>query len=245
MSEAENKILEQIYAYSFRRSPYERLLKIFENQDENPIILSHLIEKIGSPLRCFYGYYGVTEEEINAFRRKHEILAIECYQKALDYNYELLRRYKETGVEPEYFDCLVMTVDKDGNPKKTRVVDVVEGKPVFEDGCEIKAIDRVMVNIDSLIGDLHQWLHREGSLEEKLDKALKLKKQGPLGEQSPPTPNYDIDHLVGGQRDAAAWENYAIEMGMVRTVNYDYALEKLIKCLEKSIEFFKQATSIV
>ena len=46
MSEAENKILEQIYAYSFRRSPYERLLKIFENQDENPIILSHLIDHI-------------------------------------------------------------------------------------------------------------------------------------------------------------------------------------------------------
>ena len=42
-----------------------------------------------------------------------------------------------------------------------------------------------------------------------------------------------LDGLVGGQRDAAAWQNYAIENGMYRPTDYDASLENLLKNLEE------------
>ena len=56
-----------------------------------------------------------------------------------------------------------------------------------------------------------------------------------------PEPNYDLDGLVGGQRDAAAWQNYAIENGMYRPTDYDASLENLLKNLEKCIDFYEKA----
>lgn len=245
MSDAESKILEKIYEDCYKRYDYESVLKILDKQEQNPALIFSLIANLPPNLRSLGRYFVVTPEEEQAFIRKHELRAVGCYQSGLEKNYEMLRQYKETGVEPEDFGHLVMTVDKDGNPKRTRVVDVVDGKPVFEDGCQIRMIDRKMNTIDSLLNDLHEWLKKDGTLQEKLDKATKLKEKGPLGAQTPPSPNYDLGGLSGGQLDAAAWQNYAIEMGMVRTVNYDHALEELIEKLKECIEFYEKATSIV
>ncbi|MBO5222923.1 MAG: hypothetical protein J6C23_00220 [Clostridia bacterium] len=245
MSDAESKILEQIYKYYGKKGSYEKILRIFAEQEQNPTVIYRLITNLSPSLGSLGRYYGVTPEEESAFVRKHEIRAIECYQRALEYNYELLRQYKETGVEPDNFSLLVMTVDEDDNPKKTRVVDVKGGRPVFEDGCKIKTIDGQMNQVGSLINDLHKWINKDGTLQEKLDKAMKLKEQGALGAQTPPNPNYDLDGLVGGQLDAMAWQNYAIEMGMVKTVDYDFALKQLIGYLKICIEFYEQAISIV
>ena len=245
MSDAESKILEKIHENCYRKYDYEHVIKLLEKHEKNPTLIFSLIVNLPPALRSLGRYFVVTPEEEQAFIRKHELRALDCYQSGLEKNYEMLRQYKETGVEPEDFGHLVMTVDKDGNPKRTRVVDVVHGEPVFDDGCQIKMIDRKMNTINSLLNDLHKFMKKSGTLQEKLDKAMKLREEGKLGAQTPPSPNYDLDGLVGGLLDAAAWQNYAIEMGMVRTVNYDRALEELIECLEASIEFYKQATSIV
>ena len=141
MSDAENKILEKIYGSYYKRDTYERMLEIFDKQEQNPTHIFSVIANLPSKLHSLGRYYCVTPEEEQAFIRKHELRAMVCYQSALEKNYEMLRLYKETGVDPEDFGHLVMTVDKDGNPKRTRVLDVVNGEPVFEDGCQIRMID--------------------------------------------------------------------------------------------------------
>ena len=247
MNDAESKIIAHINKYGFIRSSYERILNTFAAQDQSVSILYKVKENLRGSIASLLmtKFWMVTPEEARAFIRRLEVRAIGYYQRSLEKNYEALRQYKETGKEPCDFRYLILTVDRDGKPKKTRVIDVKDGAPVFEDGCEIKEIWHTMNQIDARVSDLSRWLDKSDTLRETLKKALKLKEQGPLGGETPPSPNYDLDGLVGGQLDAAAWQNYAIEMGMVRTVNYDYSLEELIPKLEKCIEFYEMATSIV
>lgn len=157
----------------------------------------------------------------------------------------MLRQYKQTGDEPEGLKYLVLTVDKDGNPRRTRVVDVQRGNPIFEGDCEIRDITVTMKEVENLTKTLEEWLENSGSLEERKQRALELKAQGPLGAQPEQSPNCNLSGLVGGQLDSATWQNYAIEKGMVRRVNYDYSLDRLIINLEECIEFYKWAASIV
>ncbi|MBQ8448089.1 MAG: hypothetical protein IJX27_04050 [Clostridia bacterium] len=245
MNDAENKILEHIYKYDFRKSSYENMLKTFAEQDKKPIVLHLLIEKLSRSINAIRNFWMVTPEEERAFKRKLELRALGYYQRALEKNYEMLKQYKETGEEPADFEYLVMTVDKDGNPKKTRVIDVENGEPVFEDGCEIVNIRYSMTRVYSLSEDLYKWIDRNDTLQQKLEKALALKEKGRLGGETPPSPNYDTSGMSREQSDAQAWQNYAIEMGMVRVVNYDYALKEFIFELERCIEFYKKATSIL
>ena len=252
MTAAEIKILEYINAYSHMKYKYEKILNTFAAQDQNVTTLYELIQNLhgsmlslGMNLDMYKFRIEVTAEEIKAFLRKLEISAIDYYQRALEKNYEVLKQYKETGEETEDFRYLMMTVDKDGNPKKARVIDIKGGEPVLEDGCEIREIQRTMDQIDNLYRDLSSWLDDSGTLQEKLEKALQLKAKRPIGTQTLPDPKYDLHGLVGGQLDAAAWEIYVIEKNTVKTVNYSNALKELISKLEMCIEFYEKAISIV
>lgn len=252
MTNAEIKILEFINSYSHLKYKYEKILNTFAAQDQNVTILYELMQNLHSSMVSLgmhldmYGFRAmVTAEESKAFLRKLEMRAIDYYQRALEKNYEVLKQYKETGEETEDFRYLMMTVDKDGNPKKARVIDIKGGEPVLEDGCEIREIQRTMDQIDNLYRDLSSWLDDSGTLQEKLEKALQLKAKRPIGTQIPPDPKYDLHGLVGGQLDAAAWEIYVIEKNTVKTVNYSNALKELISKLEMCIEFYEKAISIV
>ena len=244
MNDIEKSLLEKLRSNVLYGEYYERMMKIFAEQDQSTSILYRLMKKLHSPLSCLMYYWARTDEK-KALIRKYEVRAIDYYQRALEHNYEILKQYKETGEEPVDFEYLIMTVDKQGNPKKTRVIDVKDGDPVFEDGCEIKDIWHTMNKVRGSISELSKWLDQDGTLQEKLEKALKLKEQGPLGGETPPSPNYDTSGMTREQSDAQAWQNYAIEMGMVRVVNYDYSLKELIPQLEKCIEFYQKAISIV
>ena len=252
MTAAEIKILEYINAYSHMKYKYEKILNTFAAQDKNVTTLYELIQNLhgsmlslGMNLDMYKFRIEVTAEEIKAFLRKLEIRAIDYYQRALEKNYEVLKQYKETGEEPEDFIYLIMTVDKDGNPKKSRVIDVRGGEPILEDGCEIREIQHTMDKIDNLYRDLSSWLDDSGTLKEKLEKALKLKAKRPFGVQTPSSPSYDLHGLSGERLDAAAWQIYVIEMNTVKTVDYNNALEELITKLQTCIEFYEKAISIV
>lgn len=252
MTAAEIKILEYINSYSHMKYKYEKILNTFAAQDQKMDTLYELIQNLhgsmlslGMNLDMYKFRIEVTAEEIKAFLRKLEIRAIDYYQRALEKNYEVLKQCKETGEEPEDFIYLIMTVDKDGNPKKSRVIDVRSGEPILEDCCEIREIWSTMDKIDDLYRDLSSWLDDSGTLREKLEKALQLKAKRPFGVKTPESPGYDLHGLSGGRLDAAAWQNYVIDMNTVKTVDYNSALEELIAKLETCIDFYEKAISIV
>lgn len=223
---------------------YEKLLKIFAQEDEKTSAISYLKSELYNALH-WVAYWAKTDEE-KAFARACEVRAIDYFQRALECNYDRLRQYKETGNENiNGFRKLLMTVDQDGNPKKTRVVDVQNGAPVFADGCKTESIWSERNHVDELIGELRRWMDYRGTLDEKLDKALSLKKQAPLGVSEPPTPDYHMDGLTREQADAQAWRNYAIETGRIVVTHYDHTLDELIKTLKECIAFYEKATSIV
>ena len=252
MTAAEIKILEYINSYSHMKYKYEKILNTFAAQDQKMTTLYELIQdlhgsmlSLGMNLDMYKFRIEVTAGEIKAFLRKFEIRAIDYYQRALEKNYEVLKQCKETGEEPEDFIYLIMTVDKDGNPKKSRVIDVRSGEPILEDCCEIREIWSTMDKIDDLYRDLSSWLDDSGTLQEKLEKALQLKAKRLFGVKTPESPGYDLHGLSGGRLDAAAWQNYVIDMNTVKTVDYNSALEELITKLETCIDFYEKAISIV
>ena len=252
MTAAEIKILEYINSYSHMKYKYEKILNTFAAQDQKMTTLHELIQdlhgsmlSLGMNLDMYKFRIEVTAEEIKAFLRKLEIRAIDYYQRALEKNYEVLKQCKETGEEPEDFIYLIMTVDKDGNPKKSRVIDVRSGEPILEDSCEIREIWSTMDKIDDLYRDLSSWLDDSGTLREKLEKALQLKAKRLFGAKTPESPGYDLHGLCGERLDAAAWQNYVIDMNTVKTVDYNSALEELITKLETCIDFYEKAISIV
>ena len=77
-----------------------------------------------------------TEDE-KAFVKEcaREIAA--CYQRALERNYESIRQYKETNSQDHSpMRNWTLTLDENGDPKKTSVVDVnKKGYPIYADGC--------------------------------------------------------------------------------------------------------------
>ena len=220
------------------------LLEKLAKEDQQTSLIYNLSESLSNTFSWIKSYAKTDEEK--KIVREQEINAIAYYQKSLEYNYDMLKQFKQTkDTTLKNLNYLVMTVDGTGKPKKTRVIDVQNGLPIFEDGCTLKDIWRKMNHVDNLISSLEKWMDFSGTLEEKLEKALKLQKKGKLGNSGIPETNYDLDHLSREQRDAQAWENYVIENGMYRVVYYDNNLDDLIKDLKECIEFYELATSIV
>lgn len=224
---------------------YESVLKVFEAEEQKTSLIYHLCDKLPNYI-SWVASYVKTDEEKN-FVRKCEENALKLYQRSLDYNYEKLQEYKETKLENDKdFMYLSLTVDKEGNPIKTKVIDVdfKKGTPIFEDDCILIDVNRKMTNIYNNIKILSKWLNKKDTLQEILDDALKLKEQGSLGTSGSPTTNYNMDGMSREQRDAQAWENYVIESGRYRITNYDWELDELITNLEECISFYKKAISI-
>ena len=224
---------------------YEYLLKIFEKEEEQTSLFFHLYDKLPNTFSWFASY-AKTEEE-KKFVEECGLHALELYQRSLDLNYEKLKQYKETKDETDKdFMYLSITLDKEGNPKKTKVisVDLKNGNPILEDGCTLLDVHRKMNNIYNNIKILSKWLNKKDTLQEILEDALKLKELGSLGTSGSPTTNYNMDGMSREQRDAQAWENYVIETGRYRVTNYDWELDELITNLEECISFYKKAISI-
>lgn len=224
---------------------YEYLLKIFEKEEEQTSLFFHLYDKLPNTFSWFASYAKTDEEK--KFVEECGLHALELYQRSLDLNYEKLKQYKETKDETDKdFMYLSITLDKEGNPKKTKVisVDLKNGNPILEDDCTLLDVHRKMNNIYNNIKILSKWLNKKDTLQEMLEDALKLKEQGSLGTSGSPTTNYNMDGMSREQRDAQAWENYVIETGRYRITNYDWELDELIKDLEECISFYKKAISI-
>jgi len=244
--EAVNNRWEYIDACNFLEGEYEKLLEYCEEADNWEKDLNSIAREL---CRTYYLIRKWTETARNPeFALLYRQKMMECYQNALERNYKKIKEYKERGViDFSETDTWVLTLDKNGNPTKTAVIGVDEyGKPIFvDDSTDIPFVGRRRSNIKDCCRDLGDLAPYNDNLYELLAKAHKLKEQGPLGAEPYPTPNYDLDGLSGGRLDAAAWQNYAIEHGMVRHVDYDASLNKLIEELQELIELYEKALSIV
>ena len=183
-------------------------------------------------------------EEEKAFVKEcaREIAA--CYQRALERNYEEIRQHKETNSQDHRpMRSWTLTLDENGAPRKTSVIDVNEkGYPVYADRCTGLVISYELQKVWDCQHALRNWL--DGSVNDLYAlrvAAIELKQGGRLGMGSIPSPNYDLDGLVGGQRDAAAWQNYIIESGTYRPTDYDESLDRLLENLDKCIDFYEKA----
>ena len=244
--EAVNDRWEYIDACNFLEGEYEKLLEYCEEADQWEKDLNSIVWEL---CRTYYLIRKWTETARNPeFALLYQQKMIECYQKALERNYKKIKEYKERGVvDFSETDTWVLTLDKNGNPAKTAVIGVGEyGKPIFaDDSTDIPFVGRRRSNIKDCCRDLGDLISYNDDFYELLEGALKLKSKGALGAEPYPTPNYDLDGLSGGRLDAAAWQNYAIEHGMVRHVDYDASLNKLIEELQELIELYEKALSIV
>lgn len=222
---------------------YDKIIDILEMEDTKTSLIYHLLEKIVNTFE-WLSSVAKTDEEKEIVRDLEKRL-IDYYNRSLELNYKLIKQYKDTLDENiENFDYLALTIDKEGNPKKTYVIDVKNGKPIFNEECEISYIYRKMRSVRYAIDDLSKWIKQDGNLYEKLDKANELKSMK-LGSSYSPTPNYDMDSMSREQRDAQAWENYCIENGLYKVKNYDFILDDLLRDLNDCIEFYEKAISIV
>ena len=226
------------------RKEYKKLSEIFAREDTKASLLDTLSFDLYNALH--WVCYTAKSDEEKAFAEECGNRAIDYYQRSLECNYDRLREYKETGNEKiNGFRSLLLTVNSDGIPTRTRVVGIKKGSPVFADECKSESISDEMRRADSLIGELRRWMDYSGTLQEKLEKALKLKAGSALGIGKPPASNYDSDGMTREQSEANAWRNYAIESGMISATNYGATLDELIISLKKCIEFYEKATSIV
>lgn len=223
---------------------YKELLEVLAKQDEQ-------LRSIFSIQYKFYAamsdlrYWAFREEE-KAFARECELKMIPYYQRALEEEYRKFKAQKEIGIlDYTVIDFWTLTVDQNGNPVKTTVVDVQKGKPVYADGCIGIEIADEARSVGNCRYELRRWLQSNTNVYELKVAAEELKKKGALGMSPSPEPNYDLSGLSGGQLDAAAWQNYAIANGMVRRTNYDEMLDKLLIAIDKCIDFYEKAISIV
>ncbi|MBE7065263.1 MAG: hypothetical protein E7384_05570 [Ruminococcaceae bacterium] len=223
---------------------YKEFLEVLAKQDEQ-------LQSIFSIQYKFYAaisdllYWAFREEE-KAFVRECELKMIPYYQRALEEEYRKFKAQKEIGIlDYTVIDSWTLTVDQNGNPVKTTVVDVQKGKPVYADGCIGIEIADEARSVGNCRYELRQWLESNTNVYELKVAAEELKKKGALGMSPSPEPNYDLGGLSGGQLDAAAWQNYAIEHGMVRRTNYDEMLDKLLIAIDECIDFYEKAISIV
>ena len=79
------------------REAYEKLLGIFAKEDAKASLLYNLESDLYSALH-WVRYWARSDEE-KAFAGECEDRAVDYYQRALECNYDALRRYKETGDE--------------------------------------------------------------------------------------------------------------------------------------------------
>ena len=223
---------------------YNKLLKIFDELDVKIASMRSLKYRFHSAVadlnRCAY------RKEEYAFVRECELKMVPYYQKALEMQYDEFKEQKEIGYpEQMVISSWVLTVDQNGNPVKTTVIDVKNGYPVYANGCKDIEIEKEAQHFGNCRYELNRFLKSNTNMYEMKAEALELKKKGALGMSDPPTPNYDLGGLSGGRLDAAAWQNYAIENGMVRRTDYDKTLDGLLVAVDKCIEFYEKAISIV
>lgn len=220
---------------------YKKLQEIFGQLDARPESIVSMRMKFYSAMSNLR-HWAHSEEE-KAFARECEMQIQPYYQIALERQYEAFQAQKV----PDYtaIDFWTLTLAPDGTPTKTTVVDVEKGRPVYADGCTGAEILDETRTVGSCRYKLNRWLESNRNLYELRVAALALKKKGSLGMSEPPTPNYDMGGLVGGQLDAAAWQNYAIENGLVRRTDHDEALDRLLEAIDKCIDFYEKAVSIV
>ena len=223
---------------------YKKLQKIFAELDERSGSIISIHFDFCSAISDL-NYWAKSEEE-KAFVRDCELKMIPYYQRALEQQYQIFKEQKEIGV-PDYtvMDSWTLTVDKNGVPTKTTVVDVQRGLPIYANDCTGMEIGDEARAVGNHRYKLNRWLESNRNLYELRVAAKELKEKGTLGMSEPPEPNYDLDGLVGGQLDAAAWQNYAIAHGMVRRTNYDQELDRLLTAIDQCIDFYKKAISIV
>ena len=218
-------------------------------------------------LRLEFHSYGfihrvVETEEEKAVVRKCEEQILDCYQRELERTYKRIEAYKKCGVTDfAAIDSWTLTLDENGNFVRVSVVGIdEEGDPIYDGNCT--AVDAsvekslIMDSRDELKEKVKEydltpseqkaWFDDDPNLYELQRVAQSLKQRGPLYGDDNPTLNYNLDGLVGGQLDAAAWQNYAIENGLVRPhLNYDDSLDRLIDRLQKFIELYEKVMSIV
>ncbi len=223
---------------------YKEFLEVLAKQDEQPQSIFSMQYKFYAAISDLR-YWAFREEE-KAFVRECELKMIPYYQRALEEVYRKFRAEKEIGI-PTYtlFDSWLLTVDQNGNPVKTTVVDVQQGKPVYADGCIGIEIADEARSVGNCRYELRRWLQSNTNVYELKVAAEELKKKGALGMSPSPEPNYDLSGLSGERLDAAAWQNYAIANGMVRRTDYDEMLDKLLVAIDKCIDFYEKAISIV
>ena len=202
-----------------------------------------------------------TEEEKAVVKKCGEQI-LDCYQRELERNYKRIEAYKKCGAtEFTAVDSWTLTLDENGKFVRASVVGIDEkGDPIYSGNCTAVdvSVEKSLIidSRDELKEKLKEfeltpseqkaWFDDAPDLYELQVAAQSLKQRGLLYGDDNPTLNYDLDGLVGGQLDAAAWQNYAIENGLVRPhVNYDETLDRLIDRLQRFIELYEKALSIV
>ena len=202
-----------------------------------------------------------TEDEKAVVRKCGEQI-LDCYQRELERTYKRIEDYKKRGVTDfAAVDSWTLTLDENGNFVRVSVVGIDEnGMPIYSGN--LTAVDTsvekslIMVSRDELKDKLKEfeltpaeqkiWFDDNPDLYELQAAAQSLKQRGRLYGNGNPTFRSDLSGLVGGQLDAAAWQNYAIENGLVSPhVNYDDTLDRLIERLQKFIELYEKVMSIV
>ena len=225
---------------------WDKLMEIIQYAEEGNISIDSIEGK-------FFNIYpemarSARTEEQRAILKEAEREMTECYQRALERNYNAIKEFKSGGVSDHRpLSEWILTLDADGCPKRTSVVGInKKGYPVYADGCSSTEISYELQKVWDRQYELRQWLETSVSdLYLLRDQARELKTKDPLGMSPSPEPNYDLSGLSGGQLDAAAWQNYTIEMGMARRTDYDETLDRLLLDIDTCIDFYEKAISIV
>ncbi|MBO5223607.1 MAG: hypothetical protein J6C23_03755 [Clostridia bacterium] len=209
----------------------------------------------------FINRVAQTEEE-KALVKKCREQILECYKGEFERNYVRIKTYKERGLTDfTYIDSWTLTFDENGNFVKVLIVDIdKEGMPVYPENCEAVYVIDKMSAVKDLRATLQNkvkeyelsaleqdaWFGKSIDLYKLQGAVLTLRQRAPLCSGDNPTIKYDLSGLVGGQLDAAAWQNYAIENGLANTrADYDVLLDRLDKNLQKLIEFYEKALSSI
>ncbi len=210
-----------------------------------------------------YGFiHRVAEtEEEKTVLKKCGMQILDCYQRELERTYRRIEDYKKCGITDfAAVDSWMLTLDENGNFVRASIEGIDEkGTPIY--GGNITAVDAsvekklIMNSRNELKEKLKEfeltpaeqkvWFDDNPDLYELQKAAQSLKQRGPLYGNGNPTFRSDLSGLSGGQLDAAAWQNYAIENGMARSTDYDEAVDELLVAIDKCIDFYEKAISIV
>ena len=202
-----------------------------------------------------------TEEEKAVLKKCGEQI-LDCYQRELERTYKRIEDYKKRGVTDfAAVDSWMLTLDENGNFVKSSVVDIDEnGAPIYNGNCTAvdASVEKSLImnsrgelkeklkEFELTLAEQKIWFDDNPDLYELKRAAQSLKQRGRLYGNGNPTFRSDLSGLVGGQLDAAAWQNYAIANGMVPShVNYDESLDKLINRLHKFLELYEKVMGIV